>query len=73
MGRFRLTTIYEEKSITRTVRMRLSTLEKIEKIAKDNDVTVNKVITRFIEYALDKFEEEMNEEDINESDEKEQD
>lgn len=72
MGRFRLTTIYEEKSITRTVRMRLSTLEKIEKIAKDNDVTVNKVITRFIEYALDKFEEEINEEEKNESNEKEQ-
>ena len=49
---FKLPDVSEEKSVLKTIRIKLTTLKKIEKLSKTNNLSVNRIINECIEYAL---------------------
>ncbi len=49
-----------EKSILKSIRLKYNSLEKLEKIAEKNNVSVNKLINECIEYALNNIEDDSN-------------
>lgn len=48
MGRNRLLNISEPKSVLKTIRMKHTTLQKIEKISMESNISVNKIINECI-------------------------
>ena len=42
----------KEKSITKTIRIKYGLLERLEQIAKENNISKNKLITESLEFAL---------------------
>ena len=48
MRRNRLLNISEPKSVLKTIRMKHTTLQKIEKILMESNITVNKIINECI-------------------------
>ena len=52
MDKFHLPDMNDEKSILKTIRLKYSTLQKIEKLSKDTNISVNRLINECIEYAL---------------------
>ena len=52
MNDFRLPKTSEEKSILKTIRIKITTLEKIEELSKDSNLSINRIINECIEYAL---------------------
>ena len=55
MEKFKLPNINEEKSVLKTIRLKLTTLNKIEKISQKSNISVNRLINECIEFALKKF------------------
>ena len=53
MKDFKLPIISEEKSVLKTVRIKNITLNKIEILAKQNNLSINRIINECLEYALD--------------------
>ena len=53
MHDFKLPNSSEEKTILKTIRIKVSTLKKIEKLSKNNNLSINRIINECIEYALD--------------------
>lgn len=59
MERFSLPDIIEEKTVLKTIRIKYITMQKIEKLAKENNLSVNRVLNECIEFALDNLSEEF--------------
>lgn len=53
MKEFKLPNIDEEKTTLKTIRMKLSTINKLDELAKNNDMSVNRLINECIDFALD--------------------
>lgn len=58
MKNFNIPNIGDEKSILKTIRIKLVTLNKIEELSKKNNISVNRLINECIKYALDNLPEE---------------
>lgn len=58
MKNFNIPNIGDEKSILKTIRIKLVTLNKIEELSKKNNISVNRLINECIEYALNNLPEE---------------
>ena len=50
--KFQLPNIKDEKTVLKTVRLKVSTLEKLEKLSKNSDISINRLINECIEYAI---------------------
>ncbi len=61
MDKLSIKNLAVEESIVKSVRIKLSVWEKAEKIATQNNISVNKLIATCIEYALNNLEDEDNE------------
>ena len=48
----------EEKTILKTIRLKFSTLQKIEELATNSNLSINRVINECIEFALENLTEE---------------
>ena len=53
MKEFKLPNMADEKTVLKTVRMKLSTIHQIEELAKNNNMSINRLINECIEFALD--------------------
>lgn len=60
MKEFKLPNIDEEKSVLKTIRLKLATLQKVEELSKETNISVNRLINECIEFAL----ENLNKEDL---------
>ncbi len=58
MKEFKLPNVEDEKSILKTIRIKFSTLKKVEKLSKKSNLSVNRIINECIEYALENLNEE---------------
>lgn len=52
------TTEHKLSSISRTIRLKAETFDKINELSEKTGVSFNKIINQCIEYALDSMEEE---------------
>ena len=52
MKEFTIPNVEEEKSVLRTIRIKNTTLQEIEAVAKKYNVSVNRLINECISYAL---------------------
>ena len=52
MKEFTIPNVEEEKSVLRTIRIKNTTLQEIEVVAKKHNVSVNRLINECITYAL---------------------
>ena len=60
MGAFKINTEEEKiSSISRTIRMKAETFDKINELNRKTGVSFNKIVNQCIEYALDNMEEEQ--------------
>lgn len=55
---FKLPNIEDEQSVLKTIRIKLATLKKIEEVAKESNLSVNRVINECIEFALNNLDNE---------------
>ena len=53
MNSFKIPNINDEKSVLKTIRLKYKTLERIEELSQNNDISVNRLINECIEFALD--------------------
>ncbi len=53
MKDFKLPKASEDKSVLKTIRLKNNTLKKIEKLSKQSNLSVNRIINECLEYALD--------------------
>lgn len=58
MKSFKLPNAKDKKSILKTIRIKFSTLKKVEKLSKKSNLSVNRIINECIEYALENLNEE---------------
>ena len=63
MEKFNIPNIDNEKSILKTVRIKLTTLNKIEELSKINNISVNRLINECIEFALKNLPENISSND----------
>lgn len=52
MKEFKLPNIEEEQSVLKTIRLKQYTLNKNNELSKQTNVSVNRLLNEFIEYAL---------------------
>ena len=52
MKKFKIPNIENEKTVLKTIRIKYSLIEKINELSKMSDISVNRLITECIEYAL---------------------
>lgn len=52
MDSFKISNLEQEKTTLKTIRIKNTTLEKIDKISKENSISINRLINECIEYAL---------------------
>ena len=52
MDKFKLPDVNKEYSVTKTFRLKSSLLEQLEKTSKEYNVSINRIITESIEFAL---------------------
>ena len=52
MKEFKFPDLYEEKSVFKTIKLKYNTLEKIEKLSKKTNISINRLINECIEFAL---------------------
>lgn len=57
MKEFKLPNIGEEKSVLKTIRLKFATLQKIEDLSKQTNISVNRIINECIEFALNNLTE----------------
>ena len=62
MHKFIIPNIEEENTITKTIRIRRNTANRLEQLAVDNNITFNKLVNECIDYALQNMEEDTNKE-----------
>lgn len=53
MKNFELPEIEKEKSVLKTIRIKLSSLNKIEELSKESKISINRIINECIEFALE--------------------
>ena len=53
MKEFKLPKIEDEKSVLKTIRLKFTTLKKIEDLSKNTNISVNRLINECIEFALE--------------------
>lgn len=58
MEKFNLPNIEDEKSTLKTIRIKISTLQKIEELSKKSNISVNRLLNECIEYALKNLKKE---------------
>ena len=58
MQEFCLPNLEAEKSTLKTIRIKLSTLKKIEELSKTTNISVNRLLNESIEYALKNLKKE---------------
>ena len=58
MEEFNLPNIADEKSTLKTIRIKISTLQKIEELSKKSNISVNRLLNECIEYALKNLKKE---------------
>ena len=61
MHRFIIPNIEDENTITKTIRIRRSTANKLENLAINNNITFNRLVNECINYALQNMEEDTKE------------
>lgn len=59
MNNFNIPNISDEKTILKTIRIKLVTLNKIEELSKKNNISVNRLINECIEFAIDNLPAEI--------------
>ena len=59
MNQFRLPNTFEEKSILKTIRIKKVTLNKIESLSRENNISINRIVNECIEFALDNLSEDF--------------
>lgn len=52
MEQFKLPNINEEQTALKTVRIRIKTLNKLNEVSKESNISVNRLINECIEFAL---------------------
>ena len=62
MKKFVIPNIEEENTITKTIRIKRNTAEKLDKLAYKNNITFNRLVNECIHYALQNMEEDTNKE-----------
>lgn len=60
MAKFIIPNIEEENTVTKTIRIRKVLIDRLNKLANDNNITVNRLINECIQYALENMEDETN-------------
>lgn len=58
MRKFVIPNIEEESTVTRTIRIKRVLINKLETLAIDNNISLNRLVNECIEYALENMEEE---------------
>lgn len=58
MTEFNLPNLEDEKSTLKTIRIKLSTLNKIEELSKTTNISVNRLLNECIEFALKNLKKE---------------
>ncbi len=61
MEKFKIPTIQEEKTMLKTIRIKVSTYKKIEDLSSKHNISMNKLINDCIEYALNNLEDDDDE------------
>lgn len=56
MKDFKLPKSEDEQTVLKTIRMKFATLKKIEDVAKESNLSINRVINECIEFALDNLD-----------------
>lgn len=62
MKKFVIPNIEEENTITKTIRIKRNTANKLENLAIKNNLTFNRLVNECIDYALQNMEEDTTEE-----------
>ena len=62
MHKFIIPNIEEENTITKTIRIRRNTANRLEQLAVDNNITFNRLVNECIDYALQNMEDDTNKE-----------
>jgi len=57
MKEFKIPNTENEKSVLKTIRIKLSTLEKVEALSKLNNISINRLLNECIEFALENINE----------------
>ena len=57
MKEFKIPNIDNEKYILKTIRIKNSTLKKVEELSKKNNISVNRLLNECIEFALENLNE----------------
>ena len=55
MPKFKIPNI-DEKSVLKTIRIKSSTLQKIEELAQKNNISINRLLNECIEFALNNLD-----------------
>lgn len=55
---FKLPKIEDEKSVLKTVRIKLSTLNRVEELSKSSNMSMNRIFNECIEFALNNISKE---------------
>lgn len=58
MKEFKLPNLDNEKTVLKTIRLKLETLNKVKELSKSTDISVNRLINECIEFALDNLKKE---------------
>lgn len=58
MKEFKLPNLDNEKTVLKTIRLKLATLNKVEELSKSTDISVNRLINECIEFALENLKKE---------------
>lgn len=53
---FKLPNSEDEQTVLKTIRMKYATLKKIEEVAKESNLSINRVINECIEFALNNLD-----------------
>ena len=56
MEKFKLPNNEDEQSVLKTIRIKFVTLKKVEEVAKESNLSVNRVINECIEFALNNLD-----------------
>ena len=62
MKKFVIPNIEEENTITKTIKIKRNTANKLENLAINNNITFNRLVNECIDFALQNMEEDTTEE-----------
>ena len=62
MRKFIIPKMEEENTITKTIRIKRNTADKLEKLAVNNNITFTRLVNECIDFALQNMEEDTTEE-----------